>query len=707
MASIADIFFTAALDDARLQVDAKRAGDKAGATMGNSLAASIKKSWSGGEIGKGLVQGLGLAGGLGAARLLSEGLSVVTNVIEGSIEAASNLNETVSKGRVIFGANAAAVEKWADTAATSFGQSKRAALDVASTFAGLFSTVGLSLDDATDKAKALTQLGSDLASFFNTDVATATAALRSGLAGESEPLRQFNVFLSETAVAAKAAELGMKKVNGQFTEGQKVTARYAIIMDQTGAAQGDFARTSDGLANSQRTLSAEWEDASAKLGQALLPIVTDFVKFLANDGIPAVLGFVNAVGQLVNVIGQLTTADPTSGIDKFFDDLAHAPYKAGLAVRGTIEDLVQTEMDLISGTKRASAAVADSSTDIAEATRGMAVTVKEASTEIAEHLRSTAQTVKVETLKVFGAFGSDLAAQSDYAQAYARRAGNLLGDAIAQGVRETRDTVNSAWADLLDGLKNRVGRTQEFARDLGRLLSTRLANGMKSSDPYVKHQAEYTKQLIIDRLEQLAAGGTRIGKKGMAALAKAMKSKDPDIREAARLILASASKVAPSKSKATEWGKAIGQGLINGMNAMAAQVGIAAGNLANVIAAYLKTHSPAKLGPLSTLGGPEGWGKAIADYISKGLRENLPDLSTALGTGLNLPTLGHAVPAMGSTPAYSGFGGASAPVVTSGNVYNISANVTGLIKAKSPLDIARELGRFARNGQFTPKAEPA
>jgi hypothetical protein len=221
--------------------------------------------------------GIGVAAGATTFALNSiagaadQAATAVIGFAQDSIDKASDLNETMSKAEVIFGDNAKAVEDWAGTMATSAGESKTAALDAASGFAGLFKTVGLGINQTTDMSKNLTQLGADLASFFNTDVGTALDALKSGLNGESEPLRQFNVFLSDTAVASKLASMGIKKVGGQFTEAQKATARYQLILEQTGDAQGDYVRTSDGLANSQRTLAAEVDNLQAEVGQELLP----------------------------------------------------------------------------------------------------------------------------------------------------------------------------------------------------------------------------------------------------------------------------------------------------------------------------------------------------------------------------------------------------------------------------------------------------
>jgi len=53
-------------------------------------------------------------------------------------------------------------------------------------------------------------------------------------------------------------------------------------MEQTSDAQGDFLRTSDGLANQQRILEAQWKDLKATLGEGLLPPVTKAVS-VTND----------------------------------------------------------------------------------------------------------------------------------------------------------------------------------------------------------------------------------------------------------------------------------------------------------------------------------------------------------------------------------------------------------------------------------------
>ena len=87
----------------------------------------------------------------------------------------------------------------------------------------------------------------------------------------------------------KALALGLIKTTKEaLTPQQKVLAAQAAIMEQTSDAQGDFARTSGGLANQQRIMSATFADASAKLGEKLLPVITQIVSWINEKLFPAI-----------------------------------------------------------------------------------------------------------------------------------------------------------------------------------------------------------------------------------------------------------------------------------------------------------------------------------------------------------------------------------------------------------------------------------
>jgi len=193
------------------------------------------------------------------------------------VQSASDLNESISKSNVIFGSSAKSIQTWAATADQALGLSQRAALEAAGNFAILGQSAGLTGTNLTTFSKDLTTLAADLASFNNTSVDEAITALAAGLRGESEPLRRFGVLLSESAVQAKAMEMGLAGTVKELTDQDKVLARNALILEQTSLQQGDFARTADGAANKQRILAAEVENSRAAIGEGLLPAYKDLL----------------------------------------------------------------------------------------------------------------------------------------------------------------------------------------------------------------------------------------------------------------------------------------------------------------------------------------------------------------------------------------------------------------------------------------------
>lgn len=214
----------------------------------------------------------GVAAGLGLGVQLSRQFA----------DAASDLNEQVNKTETIFGGSSDEISAWSKTTASAFGISRTEALSAAGAFGQLLETSGLTRREAAGMSRGLVELGSDIASFNNIDPADALLKLRSGLAGEAEPLRQVGVLLSETRVKQEAYRLGIVQSGATLTEAQKVQARYSLILKDTTSAQGDFSRTSGGLANQQRILRARFADTRAELGGRLLPIMLKATE-AAND----------------------------------------------------------------------------------------------------------------------------------------------------------------------------------------------------------------------------------------------------------------------------------------------------------------------------------------------------------------------------------------------------------------------------------------
>lgn len=199
--------------------------------------------------------------------------ALVVGLVAFTVGPASDLNETISKTQVVFGSAADKVLAFGETSAKALGLSKNAALSAAGTYGNLLRAMGLTEEASAEMSIELVELAADLASFNNLAPEEVLEKLRAGLTGEAEPLKQLGVNMNQARIEAKALELGLIKQGEELTAAAKAQAAYAIIMEDTSLAQGDFARTSQGLANQQRIMAANFVDLRAKMGNAFLPIV--------------------------------------------------------------------------------------------------------------------------------------------------------------------------------------------------------------------------------------------------------------------------------------------------------------------------------------------------------------------------------------------------------------------------------------------------
>lgn len=240
------------------------------------------------------------------------------------IEAASDFDENLNKVNVAFGNSSEAVTAWAENATEQFGLSKNQALEATSLFGDMGTAMGLTQSDAADMSTSLAGLAGDLASFKNIDIEQAMTALSGVFTGETESLKQLGIVMTETNLEEFAARTG--KVYSEMGQAEKVQLRYNYVMEMTKNAQGDYARTSDGTANSLRTFQGSVDNLSIALGQNLLPIITPIInkmtemvnkfsemspntqKFiLIMASVAAAIGPVLlVVGQLVSTVGKIS-----------------------------------------------------------------------------------------------------------------------------------------------------------------------------------------------------------------------------------------------------------------------------------------------------------------------------------------------------------------------------------------------------------------
>lgn len=230
------------------------------------------------------------------AKLVSAG--AILKFSKQCIEAASNLQEVANVVDVTFGKRANVINDWAKNQAASFGLSETAAKRYAGTYGTMAKQFGRTGDEAVQMSIALTKLTGDVGSFYNmTDEAAATK-LKGIFTGETEGLKSLGVVMTETNLNAYALNRGLAVQYKDMDENSKVALRYAYVMDKLGHAQGDFARTSDGWANSVRTFKLELENMKVEIGNELIPVAGYGLQIL-NTGLQWIAPKLIAVAQTV------------------------------------------------------------------------------------------------------------------------------------------------------------------------------------------------------------------------------------------------------------------------------------------------------------------------------------------------------------------------------------------------------------------------
>lgn len=294
-----------------------------------------------------------------------------------SLKYASDLEETKNKANVVFGAMSADVLAWSATSDTAMGMSQQKALDAVGVFGAMGQTAGMNAQENVTWSQSLVQLASDWSSFYNLNPVDALNAIQSATAGQYEPLRKMGIVINQTAVEEQALRMGLMQEGGTLSEAARYQALYALMVQQSAAAQGDFARTADGVANQTRIVQAQFENAAATLGQQLLPYATQLLGWISQAitwfqaltpaqqgwivGILAVIavigpllmivgGLITAIGTIIGVIGAITT--PVLIVIAVIAALiavAYLLYQAWTNNWGGIQEKTQAAIDFVKG----------------------------------------------------------------------------------------------------------------------------------------------------------------------------------------------------------------------------------------------------------------------------------------------------------------------------------------------------------------------
>ena len=226
------------------------------------------------------------------------------DTIKTGIDYASDLAEVQNVVDVTFGSATEAINSWSKECLAAYGMNEVSAKRYAGTIGAMLKSSGLAGDAIVDMSKDMVGLAGDMASFYNLDLETAFEKIRSGISGETEPLKQLGINMSVANLEAYALSQGITTAYNEMSQAEQVMLRYNYLMSTTADAQGDFARTQDSYANQTRLLSESWLEFTGVMAEQLLPVLTAIVSWLNN-----IVAFLTENADMVSavLVGLATT----------------------------------------------------------------------------------------------------------------------------------------------------------------------------------------------------------------------------------------------------------------------------------------------------------------------------------------------------------------------------------------------------------------
>lgn len=226
------------------------------------------------------------------------------DTIKTGIDYASDLAEVQNVVDVTFGSATEAINSWSKECLAAYGMNEVSAKRYAGTIGAMLKSSGLAGDAIVDMSKDMVGLAGDMASFYNLDLETAFEKIRSGISGETEPLKQLGINMSVANLEAYALSQGITTAYNEMSQAEQVMLRYNYLMSTTADAQGDFARTQDSYANQTRLLSESWLEFTGVMAEQLLPVLTTIVSWLNN-----IVAFLTENADMVSavLVGLATT----------------------------------------------------------------------------------------------------------------------------------------------------------------------------------------------------------------------------------------------------------------------------------------------------------------------------------------------------------------------------------------------------------------
>ena len=266
------------------------------------------------------------------------GIYAIFSGLRNAINDAMESIETDNMFNTVMGSASKEMSAWVKELNQTVGLGITNTKQYTATITQMGRAMGLTGQQAIDMSKQMAVMAGDISSFYNTDLASVQADLRSALSGSFETMDKYGVVLRANTIKEYAYANGIAQTGAELTNAQRAMATTMMIEQQLGLANGDLARSLKSPSNQTRVLRSNLSDLSVALGKCFTPILTVVLPIL-NTFVKALTATINAIANFISQVFALFGVQVDFGVGGVVDEITSGLQDANVSSGGVSEDL--------------------------------------------------------------------------------------------------------------------------------------------------------------------------------------------------------------------------------------------------------------------------------------------------------------------------------------------------------------------------------
>lgn len=262
--------------------------------------------------------------------------------VKKGIDYINSYSETLNMFNLVMGDMEKTANKFQKTMATNFGNNSQEQLYYQSLYQSLTESMGMQEKYAYIISENMTKLAYDLSSLYDKEQKNVAEALRSGLIGQTKPVRAFGLDITEASLQPILDNLGIDRTVRELSQAEKEIVRYLALIRQSVIAHGDMANTIESPANQLRILKNQLVECHRWFGALFINLFAKALPYI-NAVVMAITEVMKALGSLFGIEIQ----DYNSSLVSYEEELGDYIDEVGDSADGTSKKIKELRREIL------------------------------------------------------------------------------------------------------------------------------------------------------------------------------------------------------------------------------------------------------------------------------------------------------------------------------------------------------------------------